>query len=432
MKKQLITLIAVSLFVLPILAQDNVGIGTTNPHSSALLDLSSTSKGFLVPRVTLTAIANGVTPINNPAIGLMIYNTGGSVTEGFYYWNGNQWTQIGVGGSTSVEGCLTLDQAYNCNGSGSGRVINSNAGAVEINLTGGGNKGLFVTSNIENSMGIDVEQTNKGVSIRAKATHTDNMYPAIQAESNSSVKDNAAILGQNNGGGYGVSGQIPPSGTGFAAVFGNNLRTNGGSGVSGEGFNGVVGMANSVVGYGVIGMNSNPITDPNDPDQWGIGTAGQGTVGVMGEGLIGIYGNTFYEDGWSGYFTHDVGVEGEVWAFGFQQASDRRLKSNIKPIDNALDKIKKINGLNYNITLKNMIDGKVVETTKNEYGVIAQELELVFPQMVSEKAFLKSARDNEMYKTVNYIQLVPVLIEAVKELSNEIEQLKIEIEQLKK
>jgi hypothetical protein len=76
-----------------------VGIGTTTPNSSAQLDVSSTSKGFLPPRVSLTA-SNVASPITSPATGLLIYNlaTAGSypnnVTPGYYYWNGSKWTKM--------------------------------------------------------------------------------------------------------------------------------------------------------------------------------------------------------------------------------------------------------------------------------------------------------------------------------------------------
>lgn len=62
----------------------NVGIGTMNPNSSAKLELNSTNKGFLPPRMT-TAQRNGIT---NPAEGLMIYNT---TTKKPNYYDGARW-----------------------------------------------------------------------------------------------------------------------------------------------------------------------------------------------------------------------------------------------------------------------------------------------------------------------------------------------------
>jgi hypothetical protein len=63
-----------------------VGIGTTNPHASAALEIESTTKGFLPPRMTTTERD----AISSPGTGLMIYQTDGAT--GFYYYNGSSWT----------------------------------------------------------------------------------------------------------------------------------------------------------------------------------------------------------------------------------------------------------------------------------------------------------------------------------------------------
>lgn len=77
------------------------GIGTTTPDASAKLDVTSTNKGFLPPRVALTA-SNAASPITNPANGLMVFNTvtaGSSpyeVVPGYYYWDGTglKWVSL--------------------------------------------------------------------------------------------------------------------------------------------------------------------------------------------------------------------------------------------------------------------------------------------------------------------------------------------------
>lgn len=80
------------------------GIGTTTPDASAKLDVSSTNKGFLPPRVTLTSGTDNTT-IPSPAIGLLAYNTGNNLglAAGYYFWNGGAWATIATaGGSGSV------------------------------------------------------------------------------------------------------------------------------------------------------------------------------------------------------------------------------------------------------------------------------------------------------------------------------------------
>lgn len=80
----------------------NVGIGTENPNSSALLDLDvsnntefPTKKGLLIPRVALTG-TNDNTTITSPEASLLIYNTAtaSDVTPGFYYWSGTAWVKL--------------------------------------------------------------------------------------------------------------------------------------------------------------------------------------------------------------------------------------------------------------------------------------------------------------------------------------------------
>ncbi|MDZ7936012.1 MAG: hypothetical protein U5M51_13815 [Emticicia sp.] len=64
---------------------ENVGIGTTKPDNSALLDLTSNSKGLLIPRMTLAQRAN----IKSPATGLMVYQV--DFFTGFYFFDGLAW-----------------------------------------------------------------------------------------------------------------------------------------------------------------------------------------------------------------------------------------------------------------------------------------------------------------------------------------------------
>jgi hypothetical protein len=105
MKKVSIYFLFIIAFALKANAQ--TGIGTTSPDASAKLDVSSTNKGFLPPRVTLTSGTDNTT-IPNPATGLLVYNTGNNsgLVAGYYYWNGSGWATIatasGSGVSTSI------------------------------------------------------------------------------------------------------------------------------------------------------------------------------------------------------------------------------------------------------------------------------------------------------------------------------------------
>lgn len=91
-------------------------------------------------------------------------------------------------------------------------------------------------------------------------------------------------------------------------------------------------------------------------------------------------------------------------------SSDKRLKDNLKPIENSLDKLSKLSGYEFDWNDKQ-------ETFKgHDVGVVAQEVEEVLPEVVQ-------TRDNG-YKAVKYEKLVPLLIESIKELKAEIEELK--------
>lgn len=81
------------LFTAPLFSQ--VGIGTSTPDASAQLEISSSSKGLLTPRMTSAQR----TSISNPATGLLVFQT--DATQGFYYYNGSSWTNLSSASATS-------------------------------------------------------------------------------------------------------------------------------------------------------------------------------------------------------------------------------------------------------------------------------------------------------------------------------------------
>jgi hypothetical protein len=114
-------------------------------------------------------------------------------------------------------------------------------------------------------------------------------------------------------------------------------------------------------------------------------------------------------------------VSGNVKASAFFYASDIRLKENIAPLSNSLDRILQLNG--YDFQWK--------ESHQKDMGIIAQEVEKQFPAIVHTDA-------RTGMKSVEYANLTAPLIEAVKELfhtvdaqGEEIRSLRTEIESLK-
>ena len=102
-------------------------------------------------------------------------------------------------------------------------------------------------------------------------------------------------------------------------------------------------------------------------------------------------------------------ADGDVTAFRQNTSSDARLKKNISTIDNGLQKVNAMRGVSYEL---------LRDSTRN-VGVIAQEMEEVVPEVVTD--------GEDGMKAVNYGALVGVLIEAVKELTQEVETLKAKL-----
>jgi Chaperone of endosialidase len=106
-------------------------------------------------------------------------------------------------------------------------------------------------------------------------------------------------------------------------------------------------------------------------------------------------------------------IFGSLWANGVTYSSDERFKQNITPIESPLQKLLQLNGVEYEM--------KTSGFAKNHFqpgrqiGLLAQNVEKVIPEAVNEK---------DGYKGVDYARLVPLLIEAIRELKKEIEILK--------
>jgi len=98
-------------------------------------------------------------------------------------------------------------------------------------------------------------------------------------------------------------------------------------------------------------------------------------------------------------------------------SSDKRWKENIQPIENALDKVSQISGVEFDWKKLTKEEKKIQHGNEgHDIGVIAQEIEKVLPEIVT-------TRENG-YKGVRYEKIVPLLIESIKELKVEIEELK--------
>jgi hypothetical protein len=109
--------------------------------------------------------------------------------------------------------------------------------------------------------------------------------------------------------------------------------------------------------------------------------------------------------------TGTLRVRGDVVAY--YSFSDERLKNNISPIEGALEKVMKLQGVTYEWK-----DG--VRAGKKDIGLIAQQVQQVVPEVVKEQGRI----DGNEYLSVNYEHLVGLLVESIKELKAEIDELK--------
>ena len=162
----------------------------------------------------------------------------------------------------------TLDQAYDFGGAGQGRVITVDSGPLQLNASGTATAGLGIA------------MSGTGNSINAVNSNAGNAYAVIQAQTNSSTVANSALFGQTSGAARAITGEATAASSADAAVRGLNLRTTGGIGVEGVGFNGVSGQTNQREGYGVFAQNFD-LTGPLTGNSTGVG--GVGYIGVLGQ-----------------------------------------------------------------------------------------------------------------------------------------------------
>ncbi len=142
-------------------SQQNVGIGTINPESSAMLEIKSSEKGFLAPRMSLAQRDL----IKNPVEGLLVFQT--DVTPGFYYFNGGQWIPMmnsvatgdingwALDGNASASGTKAAATVNSFIGTPSGIPINFKVGTTKAGQIDANNLFMGLTAGLANPTGIN-------------------------------------------------------------------------------------------------------------------------------------------------------------------------------------------------------------------------------------------------------------------------------------
>lgn len=176
-------------------------------------------------------------------------------------------------------------------------------------------------------------------------------------------------------------------------------------------------------------------SQPYDADLAAIaGLTGTGLLSRVGDGSWSL-GTTLSTSDLQlnslGVGTAASGVAGEIRAANqiTSYYSDERLKENIEPIANALSKVESLRGVTYNA---NQIAESLGFTNKEkQVGVLAGDVKKVLPEAVKPAPFdivlfegTEISKSGQNYMTVQYEKIVPLLIEAIKELNLEIKKLK--------
>ncbi len=336
-----------------------LGVGTTAPDNQSLADFRSTSKGILFPRMT-TVERDAIGQGTNTDYGLWVYNEDSDL---YNFWDGDSWEVIPSVSSISGN---TLDEAYDEGGAGAGRTITASDGAVNI----AGADGLTVNGNV-------------GIGTLAPYTKL-----RVDAQSNGFniplVVRNSAANTVGDVVGVGLVNESVDYGNFYKAAM----------------------VMERTAGFGV-GKLHFLVDDASDANS---ATLAESRMTILPNGNVGI-GVTAPSVKFQ--VAGDATISGKFNSNGIQESSDVRFKKNITPLSDALSNVMKLEGVSYNWKQGEFPERNFGDQT--EIGVIAQEIEKIYPELVNT--------DKDGYKSVQYSHIVPVLIEAIKEQQQLISQL---------
>jgi hypothetical protein len=266
-----------------------VGIGTVLPDSDSVLDITSTDKGALLPRVNLSSTAS-FAPLSTHVTGMIVYNmvTINDVTPGYYYNNGSAWVILGE-----------ANDEWKLNGNGSttpGPNYLGTSDAADLYIGTAGVERLRLVSDGRVSVnGAPLFGVDRFTSIGAAGEFVVNGY---------SSGGGVGVYGEDTGGGFGTYGAT--SGIGWGAV-GENLGT--GIGVIGFSVSTGIGVQgqNSATGIGMLGIVNNTFAQgmvAANLNNSGVGIAG--AANNIGYVTLAGTGGTFYGALGSAHFTSSL------------------------------------------------------------------------------------------------------------------------------
>jgi hypothetical protein len=196
----------------------------------------------------------------------------------------------------------------------------------------------------------------------------------------------------------------------------------------------------------VLSISDNAPSNPGSADLWWQSSTGRMKVRYSGPSgnqwvdVVPVIDTSLFFSKAGGAISGPVSINGALDVTGNISAtaeitayySDRRLKTDIVTIENALVKVKKLNGVTYRPNA--LAESYGLGTNSDVVGLFADEVEQVLPQAVKSAPFDIDengvSKSGENYKTIQYEKVVPLLVEAIKEQQKIIEAQQAKIDKL--